>query len=85
MVRQASDHLNDTNFLNKISKEINLHATGVLKEAAKAYTSEIKSEAIDQAMNDAKLEITQLETKLLLRTKLVDGLGQFVQSGRAGL
>ncbi|MFQ3348482.1 MAG: hypothetical protein ACI9O0_000700, partial [Paracoccaceae bacterium] len=49
------------------------------------YTSEIKSEAIDQAMNDAKLEITQLETKLLLRTKLVDGLGQFVQSGRAGL
>ena len=84
MVKDASDHLSDAKYIQQISKYINVQATDALKTAALVYASEQHTEATAQAIENAQLQISLLETKMMMRTKIVDGLGKFMQSGRAG-
>ena len=84
MVKDASDHLIDAEYIQKISKYIDVQATDALKTAALVHASEPQTEAIAQAIENAQLQISLLETKIMMRTKIVDGLGKFMQSGRAG-
>ena len=83
MVKDASDHLIDAEYIQKISKYIDVQATDALKTAALVHASEPQTEAIAQAIENAQLQISLLETKIMMRTKIVDGLGKFMQSGRA--
>jgi trans-aconitate methyltransferase len=84
MVKDASDHLSDAKYIQQISKYINVQATDSLKTAALVHASEQHTEATAQAIENAQLQISLLETKMMMRTKIVDGLGKFMQSGRAG-
>ena len=84
MVKDASDHLIDAEYIQKISKYIDVQATDALKTAALVHASEPQTEAAAQAIENAQLQISLLETKMMMRTKIVDGLGKFMQSGRAG-
>ena len=84
MVRDASDHLTDAAYIQKISKYIDVQATDTLKTAERVKASEPQTEATAQAIKNAQLQISLLETKIMMRTKIVDGLGKFMQSGRAG-
>ena len=83
MVKDASDHLIDAEYIQKISKYIDVQATDALKTAALVNASEPQTEAIAQAIENAQLQISLLETKIMMRTKIVDGLGKSMQSGRA--
>ena len=83
MVKDASDHLSDAKYIQKISKYIDVQATDALKAAALVNASEPQTEATAQAIESAQLQISLLETKIMMRTKIVDGLGKFMQSGRA--
>ena len=83
MVKDASDHLIDAEYIQKISKHIDVQATDALKAAALVNASEPQTEATAQAIESAQLQISLLETKIMMRTKIVDGLGKFMQSGRA--
>ena len=84
MVRDASDHLSDANVIQEISKKIDTQATGAIKTAVLGCQAEAKTGATIQAIENARLQISLLETKIMMRTKIVDGLGKFMQSGRAG-
>ncbi len=83
MVKDASDHLSDAKYIHTISKYIDVQATDALKAAALVNASEPQTEATAQAIESAQLQISLLETKIMMRTKIVDGLGKFMQSGRA--
>ena len=60
-----------------------MQATDALKAAALVNASEPQTEATAQAIESAQLQISLLDTKIMMRTKIVDGLGKFMQSGRA--